>query len=181
MVFILGLITLIWCSKTITFDFININVFKNVTFNLSVLIYYVLQFVNSVINFIIPHFLQSVLGVSNILAGFGLLLDSLIGLANQGLIDALYDYKGAKEISYSGNTVLFIALVLWKIFTKNLTLLGGLPLFCFVVGRSSSFATMMTDSLAQLPHDKESLVYYELSIGSILRNNYSKSYCNKIK
>ncbi|MGV7331445.1 hypothetical protein PJK51_28870, partial [Mycobacterium kansasii] len=89
------------------------------------------------------------------LAGFALLPGSLIGSAAQGPIGALYDRKGAKGILYSGNTVFFIALVLLTIFTKNLTLLGVMGLYVvFTIGRSSSFATTMTNSLAQLPHDK---------------------------
>ncbi|MEE0824341.1 MAG: MFS transporter [Lactococcus lactis] len=154
-VFILGLIAFIWRSKTSTLNFIDINVFKSPTFTLSVLVYCILQFVNLGINFIIPNFLQVSLGTTSTLAGFALLPGSLIGSAAQGPIGALYDRKGAKGILYSGNTVFFIALVLLTIFTKNLTLLGVMGLYVvFTIGRSSSFATTMTNSLAQLPHDK---------------------------
>ena len=131
-VFILGLVAFIWRSKTSTLNFIDINVFKSPTFTLSVLVYCILQFVNLGINFIIPNFLQVSLGTTSTLAG-----------------------KGAKGILYSGNTVFFIALVLLTIFTKDLTLLGVMGLYVvFTIGRSSSFATTMTNSLAQLPHDK---------------------------
>jgi len=154
-VFILSLIAFIWRSKTSNLHFIDINVFKSPTFTLSVIVYCILQFANLGINFIIPNFLQISLGTSSTLAGFALLPGSLIGSVSQGPIGALYDRKGAKGILYSSNIIFLVALILLTVFTQNLTLIGVIVLYIiFTIGRSSGFATTMTNSLAQLPHEQ---------------------------
>lgn len=151
-VFLGSLIAFIWRSKTSRLNFIDINVFKSPTFSLSVLVYCILQFTNLGINFIIPNFLQTSLNTSSTLAGFALLPGSLIGSLSQGPIGALYDRKGAKGILFSSNFIFLIALALLTLFTQNLTLIGVMILYVlFTIGRSSGFATTMTNSLAQLP------------------------------
>lgn len=155
-IFAIGLALFIWRARVSKQKFLNLTIFKNPFFTLSLLAYGLYQFANIGINFVIPNFLQSAQGATSIEAGFALLPGSLIGALNNPMVGRLYDKRGPKLGVYGGNLLWVATLVIMTIFTKSLAFIPmTIAYIFFTLGRNMPFATLNTNTLDNLGSPEE--------------------------
>ena len=155
-VFIISLILFIYRALHSEKEFLDIRVFRNSAFTLSVIAYSILQFSNIGANMIIPNYLQVSIGLTSALAGLALLPGTLVGALSNRSIGALYDRKGPKIGFWLGNSLFVLSLILFVIFTKQLGLISVIFIYIiFTFGRSMGFLTANTHGVTQVSRKEQ--------------------------
>ncbi|KRM94368.1 hypothetical protein FC56_GL001322 [Lentilactobacillus senioris DSM 24302 = JCM 17472] len=135
---------------------IDIKIFKNRVFDFALLAYIFIQVANIGINFVLPNYAQIADHDTSLTAGLILLPGSLIsGLLNP-VWGRMYDSLGAKKPIVTGNTVFFVAIVLFAAISMNMSpmmILGAYLLFA--IGMTMSFANTMTYALTAVGRESE--------------------------
>lgn len=135
---------------------IDIQIFKNRVFDFALLAYIFIQVANIGINFVLPNYAQIADHATSLTAGLILLPGSLIsGLLNP-VWGRMYDSLGAKKPIVTGNTVFFVAIILFAAISMHMSpvmILGAYLLFA--IGMTMSFANTMTYALTAVGQESE--------------------------
>lgn len=100
---------------------INIGVFKNTSFNLGLLIYTFLQFIQISLTFVIPNLAQLGLKTSALTSGMLLLLGSLLSAFFGPVMGRLLDSQGFKKLFLIGSCLAMAGILLYIIFAQKLS------------------------------------------------------------
>lgn len=135
---------------------VNINIFKNPVFTMSLIAYIFIQFTNIGINFVLPNYAQIADHATSLIAGIIMLPGSLIsGLLNP-VWGRMYDTMGAKRPITIGNTVYCLAIILFAVSCFNLSPALILVYYTlFAIGMTMSFSNTMTYALTIVGREQE--------------------------
>lgn len=135
---------------------VNINIFKNPVFTMALIAYIFIQFTNIGINFVLPNYAQIADHATSLIAGIIMLPGSLIsGLLNP-VWGRMYDTMGAKRPVTIGNTVYFLAIILFAVSCFNLSPALILVYYTlFAIGMTMSFSNTMTYALTIVGREQE--------------------------
>lgn len=163
---------------------INISIFKNPVFTLALIAYVLIQFSNIGINFVLPNYAQIADHAAAMISGLILLPGSLIsGLLNP-VWGRMYDTLGAKKPIFIGNSILFLAIIAFAVFSLKLAPVMILVYYLiFAVGVAMSFANTMTYALTITGPEKEAdanaifntLQQFGGSIGTVIASSFLAS------
>lgn len=143
---------LIWLfiklSQRSTKKLLDLAVFKQKAFVWGALAYFLLQFNNIGISFILPNYVQIVSHQNSLVGGLILLPGSIIaGLLNPYL-GSLYDKRGAKSPLYLGGSLMMLGCLLFMIFGLNLNVLMIVIFYgIMMMGHRMSFSNTLAESL----------------------------------
>ena len=126
---------------------LNFSLFKKAGIRARAINFFILQFSNIGIAFVIPIFAENVLHTNASVAGLILLPGSLIGAAVSPIGGALYDRFGARRLLLTSNTAMFVGAILLGIFTHQLSipLIVGFYII-FRMGFNLGFGNTMSDA-----------------------------------
>lgn len=132
---------------------INISVLKNTSFNLGLLIYTFLQFIQISLTFVIPNLAQLGLKTSALTSGMLLLLGSLLSAFFGPVMGRLLDSQGFKKLFLIGSFLAMAGILLYIIFAQKLSI-ALIVIFhvMFMTGFSMMYNNSMTIGLQQLDH-----------------------------
>lgn len=135
---------------------VNINIFKNPVFTMALIAYIFIQFTNIGINFVLPNYAQIADHATSLIAGIIMLPGSLIsGLLNP-VWGRMYDTMGAKRPVTIGNTVYFLAIILFAVSCFSLSPALILVYYTlFAIGMTMSFSNTMTYALTIVGREQE--------------------------
>lgn len=130
---------------------INIGVLKNTSFNLGLLIYTFLQFIQISLTFVIPNLAQLGLKTSALTSGMLLLLGSLLSAFFGPVMGRLLDSQGFKKLFLIGSCLATAGILLYIIFAQKLSI-ALIVIFhvMFMTGFSMMYNNSMTIGLQQL-------------------------------
>jgi MFS family permease len=130
---------------------INISVLKNTSFNLGLLIYTFLQFIQISLTFVIPNLAQLGLKTSALTSGMLLLLGSLLSAFFGPVMGRLLDSQGFKKLFLIGSFLAMAGILLYIIFAQKLSI-ALIVIFhvMFMTGFSMMYNNSMTIGLQQL-------------------------------
>ena len=145
----------IYRSLKIEHPFLDIRILKQLTVLLAILPFFIFQFINLSANFLIPNFLVIEKDISTAQAGFALLPGTMLGAFLSPVFGKLYDRNGPKPTLFTGNSLLFLAVFLLLIFTKELTLTAVIAIYiCFTLGRNMAFNNTLALATTQVDKEK---------------------------
>ncbi|MBK0041569.1 MFS transporter [Leuconostoc sp. S51] len=148
-IFSLLIIGFIWRSSKSKKEFLNITVFKSLSFTMAIIPFFILQFMNLGGNYIIPNYLQIGFSITSTLAGFSLLPGTVIGAFFNPLFGKFYDYKGAKIPLFFGPVIVLVSLLFMLVFVKHMGYITIMMLYIvFTFGRVLSFGITNTTAIA---------------------------------
>ncbi|WP_268913585.1 DHA2 family efflux MFS transporter permease subunit [Lentilactobacillus sp. SPB1-3] len=147
-IMIIALAAFIAVSRRSNRVLVNIDIFKNPVFNLALIAYVFIQFTNIGINFVLPNYSQIADNSTSLIAGLIMLPGSLIaGLLNP-VWGQMYDSLGAKRPITIGNSLFFLAIVLFAVFSFHISTIMILIYYViFAIGMTMSFNNTMTYAL----------------------------------
>jgi len=147
-IMIIALAAFISVSRRSNRVLVNIDIFKNPVFSLALIAYVFIQFTNIGINFVLPNYSQIADNSTSLIAGLIMLPGSLIaGLLNP-VWGQMYDSLGAKRPITIGNSLFFLAIVLFAIFSFHISTIMILIYYViFAIGMTMSFNNTMTYAL----------------------------------
>ncbi|ANK60557.1 MFS transporter [Loigolactobacillus backii] len=154
---LIGVLVLVWFvkhSQHSKHDLLNLAVFKSVTFNLSVITYFLFQLINIGISFLLPNYGQLVLGNNSLVAGSAILLGSLVSALVQPLSGHLLDSRGAGYPIRIGSILVIGATLLFALFGLHLTTFLIIIFYIvFGLGFGFGFGNTMTNGIQQVSQD----------------------------
>lgn len=135
-------------SQKSTKKLLDLSVFKQKAFVFGALAYFLLQFNNIGISFVLPNYIQIVGKQSSLVGGLILLPGSIIaGLLNP-YFGSLYDKRGAKLPLYLGGFLMAISCLLFTIFGLNLTVMMIVVIYgIMMLGHRMAFSNTMAEAL----------------------------------
>lgn len=144
-------------TQKATYPLIQLTIFSNKTFRLFLFSFLIYQFLLLGISFVLPNFVQIVLGDSPFIAGIAMLPGAAVGALLSPFSGKLLDQYGPKKPILAG---LLLALIGWS----GLVLLIGhvsllLLILChvvYMVGIGLSYSNMMTTGMNALHVDAQS-------------------------
>ena len=127
---------------------LDLAVFKQKAFVFGALAYFLLQFNNIGISFVLPNYIQIVGKQSSLIGGLILLPGSIIaGLLNP-YFGSLYDKRGAKLPLYLGGLLMALGCLLFAVFGLNLSTMMIVIFYGFMMlGHRMSFSNTMAEAL----------------------------------
>lgn len=127
---------------------LDLAVFKQKVFVFGALAYFLLQFNNIGISFVLPNYIQIVGKQSSLVGGLVLLPGSIIaGLLNP-YFGSLYDKRGAKLPLYLGGFFMALSCLLFAIFGLNLSAMMIIIFYgIMMMGHRMSFSNTMAEAL----------------------------------
>lgn len=155
-VMVIALAIFIAVSKRTTRTLVNLKIFKNRVFVTALLAYIFIQFTNIGVNFVLPNYAQIADHATSLVAGLIMLPGSLIAGLSTPLWGRMYDSFGAKRPITMGNTLFFLAIVLFAIFSFKLSPILILVYYAiFAIGMNMAFANTMTYALTIVGQENE--------------------------
>lgn len=149
---LVGLIGFIIRSKRITRPIVNLDVFKNKSFNLHVVSFVMFQIMNVGAAFVLPNYLQIVAHTSSLTAGLLLLPGAALGAILAPISGTIYDRLGAGKPIMIGlffQTIGIILLMVEALSANPIPPLIGYILM--MLGTGFGMSTIITNGLAQVP------------------------------
>lgn len=155
-VMVIALFAFIAVSKHSQRVLVNLDIFKNPVFSMALLAYVFIQFTNIGINFVLPNYAQIADHATSLIAGIIMLPGSLIsGLLNP-LWGRMYDEMGAKRPITIGNSIYFLAIILFAVTSFHLSPILILVYYAlFAIGMTMSFSNTMTYALTIVGSEHE--------------------------
>ncbi|WP_125607717.1 DHA2 family efflux MFS transporter permease subunit [Lapidilactobacillus bayanensis] len=156
LVMIGALLAFIAVSKRSQRVLVNINIFKNPIFSMALLAYVFIQFTNIGVNFLLPNYAQIADHSTSLIAGIIMLPGSLIsGLLNPAW-GRMYDEMGAQRPITIGNSLYFLAIILFAVSSFQLAPILILVYYTiFAIGMTMSFSNTMTYALTIVGAENE--------------------------
>ncbi|GBG93851.1 major facilitator superfamily transporter [Ligilactobacillus salitolerans] len=134
---------------------LNFGLLHNPVVGLRWLNFFILQFINIGISFVIPIFIEDNLHASAFIAGLVLLPGSLIGAAISPLAGRIFDQHGAFVPLLCSSIFILIGTTLFYLSTFTATLLMIMLIYVFLrSGFNLGFSNSMTDASLQVSADK---------------------------
>ncbi|MCH4171461.1 MAG: MFS transporter [Lactobacillus sp.] len=131
---------------------LNFKILTNPIVLLRAINFFLLQFMNIGISFVIPVFVQNYLGTNSMMSGLILLPGSLIGALVSPVAGHIYDEHGAAITLFIANGSMFIGACLFASFTHDLSLVGITLIYIFMrFGFNFGFGNIMSDASLQVP------------------------------
>lgn len=133
---------------------LNIVVFRQTAFVYGALAYFLLQFANIGVSFVLPNYIQIVGHQNALIGGLVLLPGSIIaGLLNP-IFGSLYDRLGAKPLLYTGGSILALSGLLFAIYGLTLTTLMIMVFYGLLAfGHRMSFSNTLAEALKIEPNN----------------------------
>ncbi|MFL2030449.1 MFS transporter [Loigolactobacillus zhaoyuanensis] len=130
---------------------IDFSIFKNAIVNWHLLGYFILQFINIGISFVLPQVAQYILGTNSFVAGMILLPGALLGVIVAPLAGRWMDQNGTPLPIVVGHSVFLVAAAAFVIFERQLTvaLLIGLY-FLLRLGFNLAFGNTISHASVQV-------------------------------
>lgn len=155
-IMIIALIGFIVVSNHSNRVLVNISIFKNPVFTLALLAYVFIQLTNIGVNFLLPNYAQIANHSTSLIAGIIMLPGSLIsGLLNPAW-GKMYDELGAKRPITIGNSLYFLAIILFAVTSFHLSPALILVYYAiFAIGMTMSFSNTMTYALTIVGSEQE--------------------------
>ncbi|WP_057755042.1 DHA2 family efflux MFS transporter permease subunit [Weissella kandleri] len=163
---------------------IDISIFKNPILTLGLIAYVIIQFTNIGINFILPNYAQIAGHSTAMIGGLILLPGSLIsGLLNP-VWGRMYDNIGAKKPILMGNSLFFLAIILFAVFSLKLSPIMIMVYYLlFGIGVNMALPNTMTYALTIIGPEKEAdanaifntLQQFGGSIGTVIASSFLAS------
>lgn len=142
----------VYFSKKSDKKLIDLTVFKQKAYVYGVIAYFLLQFINIGVSFVLPNYAQIVGHQTSLIGGLILLPGSIVaGLLNP-YFGNLYDRIGAKITLYVGATIVITGCLLFSIFGNNLSVWMIIFIYLIVqLGHRMSFSNTMAEALKIQP------------------------------
>ncbi|WP_125567195.1 DHA2 family efflux MFS transporter permease subunit [Companilactobacillus insicii] len=148
---IIALILFIRHSSRTNSPLLNLKIFKNKSFSLHLVAFFLIQIIALGISFILPNYIQLVNHQTALTAGLIVLPGAALGAVLAPLSGTIYDKLGARKPIMFGITLQIIAMFLFFIKGKNLTTLYILSIYILLmIGMGSVMGNTMTNALQQL-------------------------------
>lgn len=127
---------------------LDLAVFKQKAFVFGAVAYFLLQFNNIGISFVLPNYVQIVGGQNSLIGGLILLPGSIIaGLLNP-YFGKVYDQHGAKLPLYTGGLFMLVGCSLFMLFGLNLTVMMIMVFYgVMMLGHRMAFSNTMAEAL----------------------------------
>ncbi|WP_125761558.1 DHA2 family efflux MFS transporter permease subunit [Companilactobacillus hulinensis] len=152
--FVIGIAALILFLKHSTSSnnpLLNLKVFQNKSFSLHLSAYFLIQLEALGISFILPNYIQLVNDKSALVAGLIVLPGAAIGAILAPLSGTIYDKLGPRKPIMTGIIMQMIALVLFFILGKGLTMATIMIIYIILMlGMGAVMGNTMTNALQQL-------------------------------
>ena len=133
---------------------LELRVFRYPLFTLGAVIIFITFMMPFAVNIILPTYMQSVLGITPMVAGLALLPGSIINGFVAPLSGRLYDEIGAKPLAVSGFAALTVAMFLLSRISSATTLVMLIASqVCMLIGIGLIFTPIQANSLNQLPKE----------------------------
>jgi len=130
---------------------LNLKVFQNKSFSLHLSAYFLIQLEALGISFILPNYIQLVNDKSALVAGLIVLPGAAIGAILAPLSGTIYDKLGPRKPIMTGIIMQMIALVLFFILGKGLTMATIMIIYIILMlGMGAVMGNTMTNALQQL-------------------------------
>lgn len=130
---------------------INVQIFRNSLFSRALLIYFLVQFIQIGLTFLLPTLAQLALHQGTMLAGMMLLAGSLLSAITAPFTGHLLDTYGAKRILSIGSGFLLLGSCLLFSFSRSLTTATIVVFYAiYMLGFSFTFNNALTFGLQQL-------------------------------
>ncbi len=143
--------SLLYHIKTGQRQILNFRILTNPVISLRAVNFFLLQFINIGISFVIPVFAQNYLGADSMISGLILLPGSLVGALVAPSAGSLYDRRGAKLPLTIANSSMMVGSLLFWWFTHSLSLVGITLLYVFLrFGFNFGFGNIMSDASKQV-------------------------------
>lgn len=153
---LLGLIFLIWRSRMIAAPILRFDLFKNVSYLLHVMCFFIVQLVLMGLVFILPNYIQLVNGSTAQVSGLVVFPGAILGSLFTPLGGRILDRFGAKKPILFGSIVITVSLLFFLLFIDSMSnLMVGLLYFLFTIGIGFSFGNLMTNGLKQLDNESQ--------------------------
>ena len=150
----IGLGLFIYRSSRQTSPLINLDVFKNVSFDGHAISSFILLASLLGLNLVLPNYIQLVNGDSAVAAGLAVLPGTILNAVCVSFSGRIYDAIGAAKPILFGTALSIISLVLFCLMSGNLTNLTISILFAvYCIGFGLTSGNVLTNGLAQLPKD----------------------------
>lgn len=135
-------------SKKSAKKLLDLAVFKQKAFVFGALAYFLLQFNNIGISFVLPNYIQIVGKQTSLVGGLILLPGSIIaGLLNP-YFGSLYDKRGAKLPLYLGGILMAVSCALFAVFGLNLTVMMIIVIYgLMMLGHRMAFSNTLAEAL----------------------------------
>lgn len=144
---LVALLALLWHLRHGKSQILNFKILKNPVISLRAINFFILQFTNIGISFVIPIFAQAYLHQDTMIAGLMLLPGSLVGALISPVAGGIYDRHGAKLPLTIGNLSMFVGCALLWWLTQDLTVLSTTLLYIFLrLGFNFGFGNTMSDA-----------------------------------
>lgn len=130
---------------------IQLSIFKNRLFVKVLLIYFLVQFIQIGMSFLLPNFAQLVLGKNSLVSGLILLAGSLVSAVLSPMAGSFMDHSGFKRPLVIGNCFLLLSTLLFAVFAQHLTILLIIIFnVLYMIGFSFIFNNALTYGLQQV-------------------------------
>lgn len=149
---IVALIGFIMIAARASHPLINLTVFKQGDFTRALLIYFLIQFIQIGMTFLLPNFAQLVLGKNALVSGLMLLAGSLCAAIISPFAGKLMDRRGARLPFFIGSGFIVLATLGLALTARHLSIaliVGGFVIF--QIGFACLFNNALTYGLQQLP------------------------------
>lgn len=142
----------VYFSKKSDKKLIDLAVFKQKAYVYGVIAYFLLQFINIGVSFVLPNYAQIVGHQTSLIGGLILLPGSIVaGLLNP-YFGNLYDHVGAKITLYVGAAIVIIGCLLFSVFGDNLNIWMIIFIYLIIqLGHRMSFSNTMAEALKIQP------------------------------
>lgn len=134
---------------------INLAVFRNHGFGAVLTIYFLIQFIQIGLTFLLPNYTQLALGINSMISGTMLLMGSLASVVLSPFAGRLMDQAGIRLPLRIGSGFLLVATVLFAICAQHLTIVAIVVIFTlYSIGFSFMFNNLLTYGLQLLPKEQ---------------------------
>ena len=134
---------------------LDLGIFKNPIYSVSILTAFILSFTNSFRGIIIPFYMQGVLGTPPEIAGLYMSISPIIVLMITPVSGFLTDRVGGEKLAIIGQTVNLVGLLLMTTLTKESYVISMVVYFCIINFGTALFqAPNNTLIMSSVPRDK---------------------------
>ncbi|RHW51281.1 MFS transporter [Bombilactobacillus bombi] len=152
---ILSLFLLLYRNRVAT-PILNLGVLNNSRFTGHVISFFFFQLCGLGISFILPNYIQLVNHQSATIAGLVVLPGAALGAILAPFGGQILDHFGARKPILMGTTFAVIAVLLFTIFSRHLTLISILLIYLlYMAGTGFAFGNIMTSGLQNLTMEQQ--------------------------
>lgn len=154
---VVGLVALVGGIYVLTHQrnsLIRVAVFRSRTFTLALVLYFLVQFVQIGLTFVLPNMAQSVLGASSTVAGLLLLPGSLLAALCQPISGGFLDGHGIRGLLGVGSLAFLLSATGFLLLSRNLSVPLMIVLYaCYMIGQACVFNNLLTVGLQHIEPD----------------------------